>query len=51
MPSTRESIFIRYSPASGASGAMLKPQLPPTTEVTPWKGEGLKVPSQKTWAS
>jgi hypothetical protein len=51
IPSTRDSIFIRYSPAPGARGAMLKPQLPPTTVVTPWNGLGLSVESQKAWAS
>ena len=30
---------------------MLKPQFPPTTVVTPWKGEGLSVPSQNACAS
>ena len=53
MPSTRESIRIRYSPSAGSSesGAMVKPQLPPITVVTPCSGDGLSVPSQNTWAS
>jgi hypothetical protein len=32
-------------------GAIEKPQNPPTIVVTPWKQEGLKVGSQKAWAS
>ena len=53
MPSTRESIRMRYSPSAGLSdsGAMVKPQFPPMTVVTPCRGDGLSVPSQKTWAS
>ena len=30
---------------------MLKPQLPASAVVTPWNGEGVSAPSQKTWAS
>ena len=30
---------------------MLKPQLPATTVVTPWRGDGLSVGSQNAWAS
>ena len=30
---------------------MVKPQLPPITVVTPWRGDGLRVESQKAWAS
>ena len=50
MPSTRDSIRMRYSPSVGSSdsGAMLKPQFPAITEVTPCRGDGLSVPSQKT---
>ena len=51
MPSTRASMRIRYSPASGASGAIEKPQLPPITVVTPWNEVGESVPSQKACAS
>jgi hypothetical protein len=51
MPSTRASIFIKYSPCSGSNGAIVKPQLPPITLVTPCNGEGERVWSQNTWAS
>ena len=53
MPSTRDSILMRYSPSAGSSesGAMVKPQFPPMTVVTPCRGEGLRVPSQNGWAS
>ena len=53
MPSTRDSILIRYSPSAGSSesGAMVKPQFPPMTVVTPCSGDGLRVPSQNGWAS
>ena len=30
---------------------MLNPQLPASAVVTPWNGEGVSAPSQKTWAS
>ena len=30
---------------------MENPQLPATTDVTPWKEEGVSDGSQKTWAS
>ena len=33
------------------SGAIVKPQLPPITVVTPWSGDGDSVVSQKAWAS
>ncbi len=36
---------------SGRVGAMVKPQLPATTVVTPWYDEGRSAGSQKTWAS
>ena len=53
MPSTRASIRIRYSPSAGSSerGAMLNPQFPASAVVTPCNGEGVRAPSQKTWAS
>ena len=35
----------------GPAGASEKPQLPPTTVVTPCSGEGLAVGSQNSWAS
>ena len=36
---------------SGRVGAMVKPQLPATTVVTPWYDEGRSAGSQNTWAS
>ncbi|GIU89110.1 MAG: hypothetical protein KatS3mg010_0209 [Acidimicrobiia bacterium] len=42
---------MRYSPCSGASGAIVKPQFPPTTVVTPCNGDGLSVVSKNTCAS
>ena len=51
MPSTRASIFMRYSASRGTSGAIVKPQLPPSTVVTPCSGDGLSVGSQNTCAS
>ena len=33
------------------TGASENPQLPPSTVVTPWRGEGLAVGSQNSWAS
>ncbi len=51
MPSTRDNIFIRYSPESISSGAMVKPQFPPMTVVIPCSGEGDRLASQNTWAS
>ena len=53
IPSTRASMCIRYSPSAGSSvsGAMVNPQLPPITLVTPCSGDGLSVVSQNTWAS
>ena len=30
---------------------MVKPQLPASAVVTPWSGDGVSAPSQKTWAS
>ena len=30
---------------------MVNPQLPAMTVVTPWNGDGVRAPSQNTWAS
>jgi hypothetical protein len=32
-------------------GAIVKPQLPAITVVTPWYDDGLRAGSQNTWAS
>ena len=41
MPSTRASIGMRYSSCGGSIGAMVKPQLPPITVVTPCNDDGV----------
>ena len=51
MPSTLASIGIRYSPAAASSGAIVKPQLPANTVVTPCSGDGLRSGSQNACAS
>ena len=52
MPSTFTIIFLRYSASAGLpSGARVKPQLPPISEVTPNRLEGVAQGSQKSWAS
>ncbi len=53
MPSTRASMRMRYSPslASSDSGAIVNPQLPASTVVTPCSGDGVSAPSQNTCAS
>jgi hypothetical protein len=45
-PSTLASIGIRYWPASGVRGAIVKPQFPAMTVVTLWSGDGLRSGSQ-----
>ena len=51
MSSTFSSVRTITSWCSGRVGAMVNPQLPATTVVTPWYEEGRKAGSQKTWAS
>ena len=51
MPSTRASMLMRYGAPSVVRGGTLNPQLPPTTDVTPWRIEGLSVGSHSTCAS
>ena len=52
MPSTFTIMRLRYSPSDGwLSGASEKPQLPPTTVVTPNRLDGVARGSQKIWAS
>ena len=51
MSSTFSSVRAIRSRCSARVGAMEKPQLPATTVVTPWKHEGVRAGSQKTWAS
>ena len=51
MSSTRSRVAARTSAGAWSSGASEYPQLPATTVVTPWKHEGVRDGSQKTWAS
>ena len=51
MPSTRASILVRKSISESAIGAIVKPQLPPTTLVTPCRGDGVHAGSHSTCAS
>jgi hypothetical protein len=51
MPSTLAIIRIRYGACSSPAGAMVKPQLPPNTVVTPCSDEGLADGSHVSWAS
>ena len=51
IPSTLAIICERYAVFFGPHGARENPQLPPSTVVTPWSGDGLAVGSQKSWAS
>ena len=51
MPSTSARLRAICSRLSGGQGAMLKPQLPMTTVVTPSAGEGVARLSQVSWAS
>ena len=46
MSSTFSIVLAMSSWLPGRSGAMEKPQLPPTTVVTPWKQEGVSAGSQ-----
>ena len=41
----------RSSRCSGRTGAIEKPQLPATTDVTPCQHDGVRAGSQNTWAS
>ena len=51
MSSARSRLRITRSASSARQGASVKPQLPMTTEVTPWKQELVPIGSQKIWAS
>ena len=51
MPSTFSSVRMIRSRCSARVGAMPKPQLPITTEVTPCQGEIVTMRSQKICAS
>ena len=51
MSSTFSSVSTMTRWCSGRVGAMVKPQLPATTVVTPWYEEGRRAGSQNTWAS
>ena len=51
MPSTSARLRAICSRRSGGQGAMLKPQLPMTTVVTPSEGEGVAWLSHVIWAS
>ena len=51
MPSTRAIIRMRYPAWSSPAGASVNPQFPPSTVVTPWRGDGLAVGSHDSWAS
>ena len=51
MSSTFSSVRAISVRRSGIVGAIEKPQLPATTVVTPWKQDGVRAGSQKTWAS
>jgi len=42
---------MSVSRSASRQGAMVKPQLPMTTVVTPCHGEGLACGSQKSWQS
>ena len=51
MSSTFSIVRPNSSRSAGRVGAMLNPQLPATTVVTPWKHDGVSAGSQNTWAS
>ncbi len=51
MPSTRESIWHNHSTSPGRAGAIVKPQLPVRTVVTPCHDAGEHVGSNMSWAS
>ena len=51
MSSTFSSVCTITSWCSGRVGAMVKPQLPATTVVTPWYDDGRSAGSQNTCAS
>ena len=51
MSSTFSSVRTITSWCSGRVGAIVKPQLPATTVVTPWKHDGWSAGSQNTCAS
>ena len=51
MSSTFSSVRTITSWCSGRVGAIVKPQLPATTVVTPWNDVGRSAGSQKTCAS
>ena len=42
---------MSVSRSSGRQGAIVKPQLPVTTVVTPCHGDGVANGSQKSWQS
>jgi hypothetical protein len=51
MSSTFSRVSAIVSRSAARVGAIVKPQLPATTVVTPWKHDGVRPGSQKTWAS
>ena len=51
MPSTRAIIRMRYGACASPAGAMVNPQLPPNTVVTPCSDDGLADGSQVSCAS
>jgi hypothetical protein len=51
MSSTFSRVSAIVSRSASRVGAIVKPQLPATTVVTPWKQEGVSAGSQKTCAS
>ena len=46
-----EGVRHQLDRVSGWIGAIENPQLPAITVVTPWCDDGVRAPSQKTWAS
>jgi hypothetical protein len=51
IPSTNRRSCMSVSRSASRHGAIVKPQFPMTTVVTPCQGDGLADGSQKSWQS